>query len=165
MKINPYNETIYGYEDDLKLEIIISFMLAIIKGDKFPKVKMVQNEDKSFELIYPGVENFSGADGGHHRTYATILLGKDLDIEILEKKPVQEFNFRKINIKSISVRSSPTDFNYQKKVNPKKYRELPTVEEMFSKHKLIVNSLKYGASIELTIMSYTYIFEKNKELD
>jgi uncharacterized lipoprotein YehR (DUF1307 family) len=160
MNINPYQETIYGFENEVKLEIVISLMVAIIEKNKLPKVKMIQNENKTFELIYPGKENLQGNDGGHHRTYTHTIMGKELEIELINKNQniYQDGNPKKINIKSIKPQSEPQDFKFQKSIDSN-YKDLPTVEELFSKYMLIVNSLKFGAQIELTPQIYQKILD------
>ncbi|MFH1440209.1 MAG: hypothetical protein ABIG89_06575 [Candidatus Woesearchaeota archaeon] len=175
MKLNPKKTEIIGYETPACLELLISLMVGMIEEDSIPSVRLYTfDSGKSYQICYPDRENLDGADAGHHRTLAAYLLGECLDVRVVEsivsvygypiiKMEIPEQD--KISISQIRIESNPTTFDFEKNGICKYYRDLPNVDEFFSRYEKINLALKYGTHIDYSLddVFYAALLDKIKQ--
>lgn len=160
MEIDPGETEVVGYESPACLEILISLMIGRIKGDSIPKVKLYTFDNgQTYQIPYPW--NQMGADAGHHRTLAAILLGDGLEIEVVES--IDETNIKmeipidkRISINHMRVESNPKNFHYERDDMGKYYRELPSADEFFSQYGKINLALKHGTHTDYSLQRSDY---------
>jgi len=158
MKINPREQTIFGYEDRKSIEKIVSIMMGIVNGDDIPPVRLTSfNEGVTFRI-----DPIDSTDGGHHRCLAAYLLNVGLDFEVnFGKREDYQTDKRLIKIKNIKLISDPYLYLVSAHSNT---RLLPTAEVFFSKYARINDALKRGKkNYSFTKRGYQKILEGIEE--
>ena len=163
MKINPRETEVIGYDrDPTCLELLISLMVGMIERDSIPHVKLYTFDNgQTYQIPYPGVENLSGADAGHHRTLAAVLLGEDLEIEVVESidgtnNKIETPITARISINQVRIKSDPATFHFEKDIVGKNYRGLPGVDDFINLYGKINLALKYGTHTDYSLQRSSY---------
>ena len=112
-------------------------------------------------IPYHWIENQFGAEAEHHRTLAALLLGEDLEIEVVES--IDDINIKieipidkRILINHIRIKSDPATFHFEKDDMGKNYRELSSVDDFFGKYEKINRALKYGTHTDYSLQRSSY---------
>ena len=158
---------VYGYESPACLESLISLMVGITEKDPIPAVKLFTFDNgRTFQIPYTELYH---NDGGHHRALAPYLLGENLEIEVVEQV-IDKIGKMEIpghlllTLDQIPIESNPQTFHYEKDIEGKFYRELPSPEVFFGKYPRINSALRIGTGrdFSLNVDSYTKVFDRVK---
>ncbi|MBU1246299.1 MAG: hypothetical protein ABIJ20_00430 [Nanoarchaeota archaeon] len=121
--LNLEEETLFGWEPELSVEVAEAIVKGIEAEDDFPVVPVIKLGDGNYELSACWSPLGPLLDGGHARAVGHYVAGKPLKCIIVNESKKLPASYERVNIKDIILIDDPKEYLQKRRAYPK-YRNI-----------------------------------------